>query len=304
MKKIRIFALILALLMLTGCGAEGGTAGDHFYNESVDGGGIYDRVEMGSSQASPEKPAEDAAPSVVSQKLIRRIYLDAETDDLDALLGGLDAKIAALGGYAESRSVNGSESATRRYRYANLTIRVPADRLDEFVDHIDGASNILSSRETAEDITLSYVATQSRITALETEQTRLLELLAQAEDMASLLMIEERLTDVRTELEQVTSQLRLFDNLVTYATIELSVSEVQEFTPVEEKTIWQRIGTGFMDSLSGIGTFFTELFVFLVAGSPYIVLIGGVTVLVVWLIKRGKKQQKQKKPPFETNQNP
>jgi hypothetical protein len=250
---------------------------------------------MEMSQSAPaEKPAagntgSTGSAGVQNQKLIRTMTLDTETEELDALLASLSQKISALGGYVENKNVrNGSASATKRYRYANLTIRVPVDQLDAFVEHVSGASNVVHYSENAKDITLSYVATQSRITALETEQTRLLELLAQAENMSDLLQIEQRLTDVRTELEQVTSQLRLYDNLVDYGTIELSITEVQEYTPVEKETMWQRMGSGLKSNWQALGEFSENLLVFLVSALPWLIPISAIVAL---LIATGKKRR-------------
>ena len=191
---------------------------------------------------------------------------------------------------------NGSQYSGRRYRHADLTVRIPADRLDQFVQHVSENSNVTNNKETADDITLSYVATQSRITALETEQTRLLELLASAQDMSDLLEIEQRLTEVRTELEKVTSQLRLYDNQVSYGTIYLAVSEVKEYTVVEEpETVWGRIAAGFVESLKNLGKFFTELFVTLVVGLPYLILAGILLTAVILVLKNAKRKRKAKK---------
>ena len=152
--------------------------------------------------------------------------------------------------------------------------------------------------ETAEDITLSYVATESRITALETEQKRLLELLAKADSMNDILQIEARLTDVRTELEEVNSKLRLYDNQINYATIYLNLSEVKEYTIVTEpETVWQRISTGFMSSLKGLGKGCTEVFIFLIANLPYLVFLSVIITCVIIITriynKRKKKKNKQ-----------
>ena len=54
---------------------------------------------------------------------------------------------------------------------------------------------------------------------------------------------------MRYELENRASQLRLYDNQVDYATIYLSIDEVQEYTPVEEPTVWERISGGFVSSI-------------------------------------------------------
>ncbi|MBQ1998730.1 MAG: DUF4349 domain-containing protein, partial [Spirochaetales bacterium] len=74
--------------------------------------------------------------------------VDAETDDMDTLLVEMDRKINTLGGYIENKSTrNGGSTATRRYRYAEMTIRIPADRLDEIIDHISGQTNVISYNE-------------------------------------------------------------------------------------------------------------------------------------------------------------
>ncbi len=288
-----ILTLLLVASLLAGCGAATGEAmNDAAAIPNADG--LYDsslKVEE-----SPSKDADSETPEVY-QKLIRKVTMSAETDDLDTLMGQIDQRVRELSGYMENREVyNGSKSNTRRYRYANLTIRIPVEKLDTFVNQVAEISNITSSNETAEDITLSYVATESRIKALETEQTRLLELLAKAENMDDLLKIESRLTNVRTELEEVASQLRLYDNLVDYATLKLNISEVKEYTVVEEpETIWERIGEGFMESLDNLGTFFTELFVFLIVASPYLALLVAYVAIVILLAMLVNRKFRKKK---------
>ena len=290
-----VLTLILVAGLLCGCGAE----------NMKNGTAVTDAYYRAEAEEAPEMLADSSvsnsttyAPEIgVNQKLVRKIYIDAETEDLDTLLSQVDARIKELGGYCESREVyNGSASSTRRYRRATLTVRIPASQLDQFVDHVSGSSNVTSANETADDITLSYIATESRVNALQTEHDRLLELLAKAETMSDLLEIESRLTNVRAELEKIASQLKLYDNMVSYGTVNLSISEVKEYTVVEEpETVWERIGNGFMDSLEGVGIFFRELFVFIIVALPYLVLIGIAVVLIVIIVKKRKKNKNTEK---------
>ena len=236
------------------------------------------------------------------RKWIITVNMSAETEDLDALMEALNGKISGLGGYVEDQdSYNGSMYSSRRYRSASLTVRIPAQRVDEFTEEMSGIANVVSTNLSREDITLSYVATESRVKALQTEEARLLELMEQAETMADLLEIESRLTDVRYELENRASQLRLYDNQVDYATIYLSIDEVQEYTPVEEPTVWERISGGFVSSVKGVGNGLLDLLVWVLAKSPYLVILGGVTVGVVVLIKKRKARKAAKKA---AKQNP
>ena len=280
-KLIACLLCVLLLLSLAGCGKammdEAGNAAP----------GDYIAKEEGSADTESTSLPEN-------RKLIQTVDMWVETEDLDAVLQQIDSRVAALGGYTENSNIqNGSAYSGKRYRNASITLRIPAKDLDAFVDKVSEISNVVSSQKKVEDVTLSYVATESRMKALQTEETRLLELLSKAENLNDLLTIEKRLTEVRTELEQVTSALRVFDNQVDYATIRLSVQEVTEFTDnTQPETVWQRIGAGFKKSLKGVGNFFVELFVFLIVSVPYLAVLAVVVVVLVILIRRRKKRKK------------
>jgi len=292
MKRILSLMMVLLLLTLTACGGSSGAAYDMAAPEEM-------KAEAPASNALTSDSASMGNVPAENRKLIKTVNIDAETEELDELLLVIDEKIAQLGGYAENREIyNGSAYAQRRYRRADMTIRIPAEKVDQFVEQVSGISNIVSSNEYIEDVTLQYVDTESRVKALETEQERLLELLEQAENMQDLLEIEARLTEVRYELESVASRLRTLENLVSYATVHLSLSEVQEYTPVAEKTVWQRISSGFQDSMEGLTDGIVDTFVWVIANSPYLVLWGVIIAAAVFGLRKGKAKRaarKQKK---------
>lgn len=291
-KWISVLLTVLLLLSLVGCGAEAPRdSANQYGGATMDMGMAADKE----AEESPSLSENGNAPALPeNQKMVRKVWLEAETEELDSLLSSVEQRISQLGGYIEKQNThNGSAYATHRSRYAELTVRIPADRLDEFVTNVSEASNIVSKEQTAENITLSYVATESRVKALETEQTRLLELLAKAETMEDILKIESKLTDIRTELEEVTSKLRVYDNMVDYGTIYLTINEVRQYTVVEEEpeTVWERISTGFVENAKDLWNGITELFIFLVTGLPYFIPLG-LVVTVFLLILRRKPRKK------------
>lgn len=240
-----------------------------------------------------------------NRKWVITVNMEAETEDLDGLMAGLDEEITALDGYVEDQEIyNGSAYSSRRHRSANLTIRIPADRVDAFTQAVSGIANVVSTNVSRDDITLQYVDTESRVTALKTEEARLLELLAQAQTMSDLLEIEARLSDVRYELESYSSRLRVYDNQVDYATIYLFISEVQEYTPVAEKTVFQRIRDGFKSSIEGVTDGFVDFFVWIIANSPYLLVWAVIIAVAIFSLKklpkvklrrRNKKNQSEEK---------
>ncbi len=288
--KVRKFASILLVLLLllsvTACG--GSKAAD--INAEADM-----RVEA-PAEAGKELGSSESVTTALpaDRKLIRTISIDAETEDLSALLDSLTARVTQLGGYVEAKNLyNGSNYGGYIRRHLNLTVRIPADRADEFVTQVSENSNVVSSTETVDDVTLQYVDTESHIKALETEQERLIALLAQAETLEDILKIQDRLTDVRYELERYASYLRTLENKVSYATVNLSITEVKEYTPViaEEPTMWQRIVQGFSRSIRDIGEGMKEFFIWILVNSPYLLIWGaiGAGVLLVIRKRRAKK---------------
>ena len=280
MKGKKFLVLLLAVLMtaaaLAGCAAKSYTDG--------------------ASAEAPMAPADDIytnssiALPVTDRKLIRRVSMDLQTRELEALLDSIDAKVTALGGYVETSKIN-MGSSSNDVRRATLTVRIPAEKLDEFTSHVASVSNVTATSESAEDITLSYVATESRQKALQAEETRLLALIDKAANLTELLQLEKRLTEIRTELEQVTSQLKVYDNLVDYGTVQLDINEVKEYTPAEEPGFWERLGTGFMNSLRGVGKLLLELLIFFVCTVPYLTPLAVVLGILLLITKRHKRKK-------------
>jgi len=298
MKKYASLTLVLLLLLslLTACGGASTSAPamDYAVKEEAMEAPMAMDMATGNSLTSAGTGGSTAIPE--NRKWIITVDMSAETEDLESLLASLDSKIKAMNGYVEDQNIyNGSSYSSRRYRNANLTVRIPAQDVDKFTEEVSGIANVVRTSKNLEDITLSYTATESRIKALETEEARLLEFMAQAENMSDLLEIEARLTDVRYELERYSSQLRLYDNQVDYATIYLNIEEVQEYTPVEEETFWERISGGFTSSLEGLGEDLVDILVWIIVSSPYLLVYGVILFVIVFAVKKAGKARKAKK---------
>ena len=308
----RLFTLSLVLLMLLGLLAGCGAKADSMIGvapeaapEAAPQAPMEEEVIFDESATSSDKGAS-AIP--MDQKLIRTVYMDAETKSMTGLLNWMDSHVAELGGYYEQKSVyrRGSRDDGTFYHSGDFMIRIPAENLDQFVSLVGEEANVTSTSESTENVTLTYVSTQSRVQALETEQKRLLELLENAETMEDLLTIEERLTDVRWELENYASQLRVLDNQVNYSTIHLSVWEVDEPTVIAERTVWQKIGDGFSENAGDMWDGLVNFFIWLITAIPYLIplgLIAAAVVLAIKLLRKLKIRRKAKKENTEEKEN-
>lgn len=235
------------------------------------------------------------------RKLIRTVRLEMQTREFDKLTGGLQNKIQEMNGYIESSSVWGNSYYNNSTRSSEYTVRIPADRLDEFIEAASGMGNVTYKNESVEDVTLQYVDVESHQKALETEQARLLELLEQAENLEDLLTIESRLSEVRYELENYGSQKRVLDNQIDYSTVYMTISEVERITEVGEKSFFEEIADRFGDNLYNVGRGLRE-FVIMFIGSLPVLAVWAVVIAVVALVLRkafyGKKKEKKEKKRF------
>lgn len=290
----RWIPIILSLaLLLGGCGASKGVSSDRY--EMAYETAVYDNG-LAAPQAMSAETGSGSVELPQNRKFVITMRLNAETEDLDSALASVNESLKELGGYVEDQNIyNGSSYSGSRYRSAELTLRIPAERLDSFTQAVEGATNVVSSSRSTEDVTLQYVDTESRVTALKTEQARLLELLSQAESMSDLLEIESRLTDVRGELERYTSRLKVLENQVDYATMRLEIEEVKEYTPVAEKTRLEKIGEGFVRSVKDLGNGILDFFVWLIVELPYLVVIGLLLFGFLQLFGRIRRKRKAKK---------
>ncbi|HBA48027.1 MAG TPA: DUF4349 domain-containing protein [Lachnospiraceae bacterium] len=304
-KGMAAVLLALTAVLCTGCGAAKNGAGSAEMADvkttagSYNVGGSFYEQETGldvSDNSADYESGTDNTGLLEGRKLIKTVELEVETKEFDQTMSSLETQIQDLGGYVESMDTyNGSSySGYSVNRSAHLTVRIPGERLSDFLKTMADIGNIVRRYDNVEDVTLSYVDMESRRNTLRTEQSRLLEFLDKAETIEDIITIEQRLSEVRYQLESMESQLRTIDNLVDYSTVELSISEVKELTPVEEPTVWERISEGFGESLLSIGHGTLEFGIWFLVHIPYLVIWGVIIAAIVLVIRKHRRKKRKK----------
>lgn len=315
---------LVAVLLLGGCGASDKSAAqtENFSMTNASsadyGGGWETETAMDTSgeekteEVSPEMAAEEAGTEeslsekdLSSRKLIKRVSLSMETKFFDTMKQKMEEEITSCGGYIESSSFDDPQGG-EYYRYYSITARIPSEKLDSFVSEAGNLGTVTNKSENVEDVTLDYVDKTAYKESLQVEYERVMELLEEAKDLEQILALESKLSQLRYEINSYESQLRTYDNLIDYSTVNIYISEV-EYEQKAEDTIGSRISNGFQSSLYTVRDFFVNLFVGIVANLPVIVLVGIVAALgvigVVKLWKRKKKRKQEKKDNKENQEN-
>ncbi len=313
--KMRYVSLLTAMtLLLAGCGAS---SADMKYESAVEApaaGAMNDSYatddiyfDAVTEEAAPMEPMEESVaesgamsetPEVKDsdRKLIKNVDMTVETETFDILMQTVQEKTASLGGYVENSNVyNGSHYHGRGNRNANLTLRIPADKLDTFLATVSEVSNVVNRNENVKDVTLEYVDMNSRKEALEVEHDRLLELLEKAETVEDIIALEGRLSDVRYQMESMESQLRALMNQVSYSTVYLYIEEVAKYTPVKELSAFEKIRTGFAASLYDVGRGIKNFFIDFIISIPYLVVWAVIIVAIIFGLRLVLKICKKRK---------
>lgn len=306
-------AMLLAVSMMTGCGASGGSSYDakngmpmaeEAVAEEYMDGGIYGNAAgavMEKAEAGVAEGAEAKADvQDMDRKLIKNVDMSVETEAFDTLLANVKQKVDALGGYIENSNIyNGSYTSNYRSRSASITARIPAQRLDDFVSDVAEQSNVMRKNEYVEDVTLRYVDLESHKKALQAEQKSLLSMLESAQTIEDIITINAQLTDVRYQIESMESQLRTYDNKINYSTINLDIEEVAVYTPYVPKSAGERISEGFVRNLYRVGNGVKEFVIELIIALPLIltaaIIIGMLAGITYVIIRAGEKRAAKNK---------
>ncbi len=282
MKK-KLFAIFsvfaIVALLFAGCGST--------YDKSGSMPSAPD-IAVGTDKTGNIEVSESSANN---RKIIETVSYYSQTKDFDSFVSSLQKKILSAGGYIESSTLYGKEYNSSDSRRAIIKARIPQKESADFSSYIENNSNVTRKEISTDDITLKYVDVQSRISALESEKTSLESMLDKADSIDSLLKIKSQLTDVIYQLDSYKSQLRTYDNLVDYTTVNITVSEVRRFSDTENTGVWQQIGENLSENFASVGTFIVNAFIFIVSALPYILLVSvpGIIVIIIIFARKKKK---------------
>ena len=251
--------------------------------------------------------APEAASTDVASKIIYSADLSAQTTDFDAAIATLDAQIASFGGFIERSDINGdtryNDDGTTSVinRWAYYTIRVPAARFEEFLHQTEGIGNVTSISRYAENVTSQYTDYEARLSSLRTQEERLLSMLEKSEDVESLIALEQRLADVRYELESIERNLKNLDLQISYSTINLNLQEVEIYTPTVpvQRSFGEKLSSAFSDGwrsfVRGLQYFCIDLASMLPGLVLFLLIVFALFLLVRKIVRKTKARREAKK---------
>jgi len=170
-----------------------------------------------------DEPLPQAAES--GRKIIFTANISLDARDVGGAYSEAVSLARANGGYVEkSQFSNDTEDNTRRS--ASLSIRVPVQNYDSLVASLRTMSGVSVDTEgsNSSEVTEQYTDLQSRLRNLERTEQQYLLLLEKASSIPDILTVQDRLSGIRSQIEQIQGRLKVLDDLTDFATVNVSIA--------------------------------------------------------------------------------
>lgn len=204
-------------------------------------------------------------------------------------------EVQNLGGYIENSSSEVYQVFENddRLMYGNHKIRVPQESFYEFINFIESSSLVKIKNISETDVTKEYYEKDNKVKNLEVQEEHLRSLFDKAQTVEEMLLIENELRRVRTEIDALNISLKDIDDRAGMSTISLTVDEVlaADFNLASKNNVWDKSKEGFIMTVNSIIRTFENLLIYIVSVSP--ILIPAIIILVIVLV-RVKKYMKNR----------
>lgn len=252
-------------------------------------GALLESQKNNSNLSSREGP-------IVERKIIMRASMGLITETYDELQQNIEQWVAREKGFMEESNTESRNLGEKVLKQGFMRIRVPSETLETFLTYLSSSENKVSYlRKSGEDVTKAYYDTENRAQNYEIQEERLREILKKAEKVEDMLQIESELNRVRMEIEGLRQTLKTWDQLVDYATIELSIEEVEHLKPQVkqvDKNLWDRAKEGLIQTLNRMVRGLENLFISLFRGLPYLIVLAVIVIVAFTIIRRVIRKKK------------
>ena len=227
-------------------------------------------------------------------KIIKTGTISAQTEDYDIFLNDLTVKLSSFGGFLESNNTEIYQIYNdNKLMYGSIKIRVPQESFYELVDYLESTVEVRRKNINETDATKEYYEKDNKVKNLEVQEQHLRELFEKANTVEEMLLIENELRRVRTEIDALNISLSDINDRAAMSTINLEIEEVMtaSLSLKAKDSVWERSKNGFINTVNGIIRALENLVVRIVSNSP--ILIPFVIICIVGFLKIKKYWKKR-----------
>ncbi len=283
MRAIHFLAILSLAMLLSACGAASTSQPMPSGEMNMPPSGpsdVFGEVDAGLEErggGAANAPGAPAQQPAAQRLVIKTANVAIQVENVSQAEAQIRSRTEQLGGYVVSVQTYGSDAEMS----SQITFRVPAATFDQALSGVEGlAHKVLSRSVSGDDVTEEFVDLESRLRNLEATRDRLLTLLNQATDVEDALQVNQALSDVQGQIEQIQGRMKYLRDSAAFSTITVDLDPVPPLPTIIENDSWQPLRVA-REALAGLVGFAQGL-----ANLAIVILIWSPIWLVLWLIGR------------------
>jgi len=291
--------LVIAALLAAGCS---GSASSPF---SAAGGTVLERAAAPAAMPSAAASISDeatgsgkgglmaqngaSAPDGSGPLIVRTGQLDLQVADIEAAIRAAESAVTAVGGYVAGSQRSGDADKAS----ASVIFRIPAARWTDTLDALRKLGvKVLGEQTSSQEVTAQVVDLGARLGNLRVTETALQAIMEKATKIPDVLAVQEQLTSVRQQIEELTAQKQTLENQAALATLTVNftpppavaVTQVREgWDPAREVDQAAAALVGLGQGLAGAGIWL------LVVWLPILLVVGLLALIALVVVRRFRR---------------
>ncbi len=307
--------LVLAAGILSGCSAARNEA-SRPAAVSQYGGGMAPEMPAAPAPAAPadmEKAFEGttandqaALQNVSSEEriVIKNGTISVIVPDPGQSMDRISAMAEEMGGYVVAANLYKEYASSGiEVPRASITIRVPAEKLDEAMDRVaaESSQEPRNVNINSQDVTNEYVDLGSRLANLEAAEKELTRIMQEANRTEDVLSVYQQLVQIREQIEVIKGQMKYYERSAALSALTVELIADAAVQPIEIGG-WQPKGVAkdaleaLARTMQGLGDFIIWLIIYIL---PVALVLGLIFILPPVLIIRAirRRRRARKTPP-------
>ena len=275
---------------------------------SIGGGLISGSTSDTASGDATDTESAAAENELNPEKLVYTASVVLGTKECDAAVDQLNERLDEVGGIIQDENFYDDtpweyyygiydDSTTRKvsgYKRLVTTVRIPTANLDAFLNDIGGIGHVTSSSSYVSNITQEYYSTKSYLESYQNQLDVLLGMYEQCETIDEMITVEQRISEVQAEINQLTTRISSYDRDVAYSTVTITMNEVTEYSDTpreqEEKSFGEKVIERVINSWHTMLDVLEHLLYFIIDIMWLLIIIGIILTLVIVINRKHKKK--------------
>jgi hypothetical protein len=257
-------------------------------NNTRSSGVLADAVTVNQEGGAPGS-VPPAQPALERRIVLKNASVQLVVKDTAENLASIASLATKLGGWVvNSNSYQNAGRGGTKLTYGSITIRVPAEKLDEAMQQIKtGAESVTAENVTGQDVTQQYTDLTSQLTNLQAAEEQLRKIMDAAVKTDDVLAVYKQLVDVRGRIEVIKGQIKFYDESAAFSSITISLTPSEADQPLQiggwqpGATIKNAV-TALVNALQGLA----DVLIWLVLVALPLLLILGIPGLLIYRVVR------------------